>query len=191
MLKEWKPIEGYEGLYEVSNLGDVRSIDRTVISKLGIPRRLKSHTLIPSQNNGYLQVQLWKDNKPKTVGVHILVAKAFVEGYAPGLIVNHKDGNKSKNESTNLEWITQQENVQHAIDNNIFSTVPLGEDRYNSILTEEIVRLIKLMKKQGRTLNQVVSTITHMGFLNPYNSIVGVWYGRTWKHVQIEGDVQC
>lgn len=105
MEEIWRDIEGYEGLYQVSNLGKVRSLrykNRDEVRELF----LKPH------NRGYLQVELYKDGKGKTFTVHRLVAKAFVEGYAENKVVNHIDENKQNNVSTNLEWCTMLYNAR-------------------------------------------------------------------------------
>lgn len=104
----WKDIAGYEGLYQVSNLGNVRSLryrNRYEVREL----YLKPH------NRGYLQVELHKDGKRKMVTVHRLVAMAFVEGYEESKQVNHIDENKKNNISTNLEWVTVSQNVLHSL----------------------------------------------------------------------------
>ena len=106
MTEIWKDIEGYEG-YQVSNLGRVRSVDRTVIrggSK--IKRKGMIRKLVPN-NKGYLYVHIV--NKP-TINVHRAVAKAFVPGYFDGAQVNHIDENKHNNRWDNLEWVTNKEN---------------------------------------------------------------------------------
>ena len=100
-MEEWIDVPGYEGLYQVSNLGQVKSMR-------------KGRTL--SQNpvrGGYLRVCLSKDGKSKGVYVHQLVADAFI-GHRDGLEVNHIDGDKRNNQVTNLEWVTRSENIKHS-----------------------------------------------------------------------------
>ena len=103
MEEIWKDIEGYEGRYQVSNLGNVKSF------KFNPPKNIYQDTT----KAGYKQVKLYKNRKSKNIGVHILVAKAFVDGYKDGLEVNHKDLDKTNNVYTNLEWVTRSENQQH------------------------------------------------------------------------------
>lgn len=106
MTEIWKDIEGYEG-YQVSNLGRVRSIDRTVI-RGGSKMKRKGMIRKPMPTNkGYLHVHIV--NKP-TIVVHRVVAKAFVPGYFEGAQVNHIDENKQNNRWDNLEWVTSKEN---------------------------------------------------------------------------------
>lgn len=102
--EEWRDVIGYEGLYQVSNFGRVRSLNY---------RKRKEHRLLKpvySKSNGYYDVVLSKNQKHKHHRVHKLVAMAFVSGYKEGLFVNHKDENKLNNHAENLEWITQSAN---------------------------------------------------------------------------------
>ncbi len=114
----WKDIKGYEGLYQVSNLGKIRSL-RCWTGRIYLVR---NKILNPSKNQkGYLQVQLCKNGKRKQCLVHRVVAEIFISHYDKKQdIVNHIDGNKLNNIVENLEWCTQKQNVQHAIKNNLF-----------------------------------------------------------------------
>lgn len=112
MEEIWKDIEGYEGLYQVSNLGNIKSL-RKRIDKGKCHRYFDEKILKPIETNrGYLRVKLCKDRKIKKIRVHRLVAEAFIK--RPELEVNHIDGNKKNNKAENLEWVTQRENKQHA-----------------------------------------------------------------------------
>ena len=102
---EWKPVVGYEGVFEVSRCGKVRRIK----SAKGAQLREKKLTL---DSTGYLVTSLWYKNKGKKVSVHRLVAMAWVEG-DHSLSVNHKDGNKLNNHADNLEWISLANNTRH------------------------------------------------------------------------------
>lgn len=107
----WKPVVGYEGLYEVSNTGKVRSLERiTTVGRRGIGKELKQY-LLPC---GYLDVSLSNSGKIKHKRVHRLVADAFCENPDGKGEVNHKDGNKQNNSACNLEWCTNSENMIHA-----------------------------------------------------------------------------
>ena len=112
MKKEyWKPIVGYENLYEVSNLGRIRSFDRWVKSKNGSIRICRGRILKPYTNkDGYLYVVLSKNNKHKTYKVHRLVAQAFLDNPNNLPQVNHKDENPLNNNVNNLEWCNSKYN---------------------------------------------------------------------------------
>ena len=115
MIKEyWKPIKGYEDLYMVSNWGRVKSFDRWVKSKNGSIRICRGRILKPYTNkDGYLYVVLSKNNKQKTFKVHRLVAEAFLPNPYNLLQVNHRDENKLNNNVDNLEWCTNEYNINY------------------------------------------------------------------------------
>ena len=107
MMEEvWKPIEGTDGGYEVSNLG-------RVMSKMQRNPRIMPQTI---QRSGYHYVMLHVNNKPTCRRVHRLVAQAFLPNPANMKEVNHKDGNKDNNRADNLEWCTRSHNVKHSFD---------------------------------------------------------------------------
>ncbi len=117
LKEEWKPIKGYEGLYLISNLGNVKSASR-IRYKGGV---LKERILKPRQRNKngknrykYKLVALWKDGKRKDVSIHKLVAETFIPKIAGKNIINHIDGNPENNCVNNLEWCTPKENTHHA-----------------------------------------------------------------------------
>lgn len=109
----WRDIDGYEG-YQVSNLGNVRSLDRTVKKEDGTVRFLKGKILkqFPS-NRGYLLVRLCKDGKGKTYSVHRIVAKAFIPNERNLSECNHKSEVKTDNRAQNLEWCNREYNINY------------------------------------------------------------------------------
>lgn len=108
--EEWRAVVGYEGYYEVSNMGNVRSLPRQT-GKYGF----NGCWLRPSINEGgYRQVTLSVDGISKTITVHRLVAMAFVPNPDGKPQVNHIDENKLNNNAENLEWVTLHENVLHS-----------------------------------------------------------------------------
>lgn len=107
----WKDILGYEGFYQVSNLGRVRSVDRIVKGSFGSQHK-KSIILAPAINTaGYYSVALTRNAKGKTFRVHRLVAEAFIPNPGNYPIINHKDENKLNNNVNNLEWCTYSYNT--------------------------------------------------------------------------------
>ena len=114
MKELWKDITGYEGLYQVSNTGKVRSINRTIIDSNGNKQKWKSHIFIGKVNNsGYLTVCLRKCGKRKGFLIHRLVATAFIENPTNLPYVNHKDEDKLNNRVWNLEWCTPKYNANY------------------------------------------------------------------------------
>jgi hypothetical protein len=115
--ENWKDIPGYEGRYQVSDLGRVKSLSRMQRclnhGRENFYRTLEQILAQHPQHGGYLQIGLWLNNKRKAVTVHGLVARAFVVG--TGETINHIDGIKAHNSATNLEWISQRGNHLHAV----------------------------------------------------------------------------
>lgn len=116
MSEIWHPCAGFETHYEVSNLGNVRSIERMVNNRLGNGiRRSPAKVLKPCLGkSGYLLVNFCIDGIKSNHNVHRLVARAFIENESNKPQVNHKDGNKMNNCADNLEWVTASENTKHA-----------------------------------------------------------------------------
>lgn len=120
MEEIWKDIIGYEGIYQVSSNGKVRSVDREVFEPCGKIRQHKSRLLKPTvEKVGYELVTLSKSGEIKTFRVHRLVAQAFLENLENKKEVNHKNANKSDNRIENLEWCTSLENNAHAVKNKL------------------------------------------------------------------------
>ena len=109
MKEIWKDIIGYEGLYQVSNLGRIKSLPRNGTVK---EQKILKQTL---DTNGYLTIGLHKNNKAKKINIHRIVAETFVANINNYNIINHKDGNKQNNRVDNLEWCTQKHNIKEAI----------------------------------------------------------------------------
>ena len=109
MNEIWKPITGYEGYYEVSNLGRVRSVNRTIIKSNGIFHRRKGKVLTahPNQNSGLLQVMLVKHKKYKLIYVHRLVGLAFVNNPYNFSYITHINGCNQDNRAENLRYISK------------------------------------------------------------------------------------
>lgn len=112
---EWRDIKGYEGKYQVSNDGQVRSLNyhREKIIKIMTPKKTPT---------GYLTIGLLKNKVKKFFGIHRLVALCFLEQIPGADQVNHKDANKQNNNVENLEWVTAKENTLHAIKHGLFDS---------------------------------------------------------------------
>ena len=119
-MEEWKDIPGYEGLYQASTLGQIRSCEGKTTSNARYEKRvwkqrvLKQKITRNKRNRADCRVSLWKDGKEKTMLVSRLVAMAFCDGYSENMTVNHIDGNPPNNRALNLEWCSIGENIRKA-----------------------------------------------------------------------------
>lgn len=111
MQEIWKDIKGYEGKYQISNLGNVRSLYDTNQFKKTF--RIKKLSL--GERSGYKVIALTKNGKRKSFQVHRLVAEAFIPNLQDKPFINHIDENRINNNINNLEWCTQLENVRHSL----------------------------------------------------------------------------
>jgi hypothetical protein len=138
----WKDVIGYEGAYQVSNLGNVKSVDRYVNHMYGTIKR-KSKLIKPVEVKGYKQVRLSLNNKSRAFLLHRIVADAFVSGKSlENKWVNHIDGNKLNNTPANLEWCTHSHNLKHAFRTGL-KTNTKGENNPNSKLNWESINNIR------------------------------------------------
>ena len=110
----WKDIEGYEGLYQVSNLGRVKFLERRVSSGNSASRVIREHIVTPSLKRGYHRIRLCKEGSKRFFFVHRLVADAFIPNIENKPTINHKDGIRNNNVVSNLEWATFHEQIVHS-----------------------------------------------------------------------------
>lgn len=118
MVEEWRDIKGYEGYYQVSNLGRVRRLPFSYTDVAGRKLNYKGiHILSPTKmSNGYLSVMLSKCGIRKRMLVHRIVGEVFLANKQNKPQINHIDGNRANNKVTNLEWCTASENIKHSYD---------------------------------------------------------------------------
>jgi NUMOD4 motif len=142
MSEIWLPIAGFEGLYEISNIGRVRSSRRNKVMKLNF-------------SHGYLRVRLQYKGHIKSIAVHCLVALAFIPNPLNLPEVNHDDLDKTNNEVGNLEWTTPKGNMAHAVANGRLSgkTNP----RKAKKLTYDLVTQIRVASKAGASSRDLAS----------------------------------
>ena len=134
-MEKWKSIKGYEGFYEVSDQGRVKSLERVIkhpgseeISAydMSLKERIKHPHVTPK---GYLQVSLCRDGTQKQFLVHRLVAATFISNPKKLPHINHKDFNKRNAAASNLEWVTNEQNIQHYRENTAIEVLREREGR--------------------------------------------------------------
>jgi hypothetical protein len=126
-MEIWKDVKGYEGLYEVSDLGRVRSVDRYVdqenngtMTRIFYPGKILK---LRKDHNGYLTSKICNQSNTKYKKIHRLVAESFISNDDKKPLINHKNGVKGDNRVSNLEWVTAKENSQHALKNNLHNPI--------------------------------------------------------------------
>lgn len=148
----WKPIAGYEGLYEVSNLGNVRSYQN-----FGFGLRKEPKMIKPSINSyGYLGLTLCKNTKHRYKTIHRIVAETFIKTEGAGLQIDHINGIKTDNRVTNLEWVTPKENTLRSVR---LGLKPRGEKHGNSKLKQKEVETIRALYKTGKHTQRQLGAI--------------------------------
>ncbi len=179
MEEIWKDIHGYEGLYQVSNLGNVRSLHYRAKSKGSKIQNLKQQI----NKGGYLKVTLLKNGKAKNFFVHRLVACEFIPNPNNKPQINHLDGNKSNNTINNLEWATNSENQTHAILSGLKEKNTIGQMGYKNVYSKPIIQydlsgnfvnLWYSIADAARSLNGAPAPIVHCAkgrIKRCYNSI--------------------
>lgn len=174
-IEEWRDIPGYEGLYQVSDQGQVRRLAGT--AKCKTTRILKA-----SPRGGYLSVSLCMNGKPKGIEVHRLVTWAFL-GKQGDWWVNHKDGDKRNNALSNLEYLTPGQNTKHAYDHGLQPS-RRGSGNGYAKLTEDDVWAIRMIT--AHCLDDIGGRrVLPQMFGVSQTTITEIINGNLWGHVEI------
>lgn len=175
-MEVWKSVVGYEGLYEVSSLGRVKSLERKCNTRSGI-RTVPEKILVNGLDSyGYYQVNLYVENIRNTWKVHRLECLAFLPNPENKRSINHKNGVKTDNRLENLEWSTEKENTVHAHKNGL-ARGRRGEEHGQTNLTEIQAREIKYNHddKTGVELSKMYGITT--------SSVSAIRNGKRWKYI--------
>lgn len=180
----WKDIEGFSGLYQISNLGNVKSLSKKVNSRFGLHRNVRERVMkATDRGNGYLCVCLCKDGSKELHSVHILVATHFINNPDNKPEVNHIGGNTKDNRWFKLEWATRQENIDEAFERGAWDNM---NNKYKGVLNrcaklnDEKVRDIRNIYNEGNISIRKLAAkygVTHSG-------ISDIIHKRKWAHVQ-------
>lgn len=150
MAEIWKDIPNYDNLYQVSNMGRIKSCSKIVLRNSGKGNALKEEKILSLEKikSGYLRVQLSHNKSKKKYLVHRLVALVFIENVNNKKQVNHKDSVRDNNESSNLEWVTNKENQIHSV----------LSGNHNRKLKNDDVFLIRSLYKNGNiSINKIAT----------------------------------
>lgn len=171
-FEEWRPVPGYEGRYQVSDQGQVKSLPRTQRRKNGTAYTVAGRILSPGVDFGrYPLVILYRDGEKATRRIHSLVADAFLPGR--GTCVNHIDGDKQNNRATNLERVSHSENSRHAADSG------LQPYKLNPASAEEI--------RVTRTFGATVRSLSEQYGVSKA-AVYEVLRGKTWPASNAQAD---
>lgn len=174
---EWRSIQGFEGYYEVSDEGRVRSVDRDLLCADGVTYHRKGHAMKLSLGaSGYLVVNLRKYGQSNVKPVHKLVALAFIPNPNNYPVVNHIDGDKTNNNVSNLEWTTYSGNNTHALRNGLRS--PRGNTIAQLRDDGSVVGIYRSTCEAARKTGISIGSISHC--LNGRTHHAG---GYVWKKV--------
>jgi hypothetical protein len=181
--EEWRPVSGYEGFYEASSAGRIKSVARTITVRtsygdypLQIPGRLLRQFV---KNSGYPTVSLCRLSVNKTFTVHRLVAIAFIPNPNALPEVNHKDGIKTHNHVGNLEWASTSFNIRHAIQNGLnHPGGPAGKRNGRAQISEITVIQMRRMHSDGSRICDIAKACGVS-----WSCAAHVLKGRVWTHV--------
>jgi hypothetical protein len=177
MQEIWKDIEGYEGLYQISNYGRVKTLSR--ITNFGnrikiIPEIIKK---LSNDKDGYLITTLSKQSRKKNIKIHRIVADTFIDNPLNKPTVNHKNGIKTDNYVSNLEWATYLENNLHGYNHNLISHK--GINNSSSKLNESEVMEIRELYRNKKLKHRELSAMFNVSTAN----ITNILNRKIWKHI--------
>jgi hypothetical protein len=169
--EEWRPVDGFELDYSVSNLGRVR---RETSGRATYAGRLLK---VRPNPKGYLYVFPSAQGKRRVLYIHSLVAKAFIGPRPEGYEVNHRDGDKTNNTRANLEYVTGTDNIRHGFAEGLIVS-PKGTAHGMAILTVDEVKAIREMARQGRSQRSIA-----IAFGVAQGTVSAVILRKHWAHI--------
>lgn len=185
--QEWRPVPGYEEIYEVSNFGFIRSVDRVVITKNGKSLPIKGKVLSPFKNKyGYLRVNLCGTGGAKAKYVHQIVASAFIQNEKNYDFVNHKDENKTNNFVSNLEWCNAYHNANWGSRNSRISSSKRNQrgkpiSGFNSDGTK-VISFVSLSEAGRNGFNKTAIWSAIHNTRQKHGGVKRTYRGLTWRY---------
>lgn len=176
-VEEWKPIRGYEGLYEVSSFGRVKSLAKQWISGKNNFKSKPDTIMVQVIAKGYLRLTLKNDGNQKTFIVNRIVAAHYWDNPDNLPEVNHLNGIKVDNFYKNLKWSTKSDNIIHALETGL--KVPLkGEKHPNSRFKNNDIIEVRRLHKEGKNHREIAEI-----FGVKWRMIQKIVTGKRWKHI--------
>ena len=171
MTEIWKDIKGYKNAYKISSFGNVKSLDKTILSKNNVEMSFYGKLLKQNTNRGgYLRLNLTHNNKRKRVLVHQLVATHFINNKLNKKTVNHKNGVKTDNRVENLEWLSFSDNISHAHKNGLMNydchTLKLNKKQVLEIIKKYRNKIITTYKLaiEYKVSQRTIMNVLHSKF---------------------------
>lgn len=169
-MENWRPVVGFEDVYEVSDLGRIKRVR-------GAPGTWAGRLLKPvSQAIGYTKVTLRDDGRERQVLVHIVVAEAFIRPRGEADEVNHRNGVKDDNRLANLEYVTRQENIDHSI--NVLGHSNAGSNHGLSKFSEQQILEIRARRATGEKLFSIAAS-----FNCSFQHVSYIANRKCWTHI--------
>jgi len=154
-MEIWKDIKDYENIYQISNLGRVKRLERKVIDTLKRIYTYPEKILTGDHSKSdYTKITLVKNRKNKVFRIHRLVAITFIPNLENKREVNHKDGNKLNNNIANLEWVSPSENIRHAFNAGL-STQKGSKNNFSKLTEDQVKEIFKLAATSKFTQTEI------------------------------------
>lgn len=171
ICEEWVDIKGYENIYQVSNLGRIKSLAREGNNRTKKDRIMRQYV----GKTGYRQVRLCKNNKTKLYKVHILIARAFIDNPCNYPIINHKDGDKLNNEISNLEWCSCSHNIKHSYEKGLRKTKQVVQKSKDNLFVKRWFNISEASK---------TTNIPHSSIWKCCNNQRNTAGGYKWEYIE-------
>lgn len=180
-MEIWKDILGYEGIYQVSNSGQVKSLSRTIFYSDGRKYSQPEKILRINFSGKYKipLVHLYENAKRTAFAVHRLVALAFILNPENKPDVNHISGDRTDNSVNNLEWTTRLENMQHGFETGLINNT--GTNHGNNVYTDSEIKKVKLLLKTGTMTQKQVAEVTGV----KKGTVEQIAQGKQWTHIKV------